>query len=89
MTKADREDVSDDALLPFVDAWSIDIEAPPRVVWATSGWNLTAKTGREICSNQATGEFGLDAEATKPSRVASKRSPRLIQNCISSPVVKL
>jgi hypothetical protein len=25
--------VSDDALLPFVDAWSVDIEAPPRVVW--------------------------------------------------------
>jgi hypothetical protein len=35
MTKADREDVSDDALLPFVDAWTIDIEAPPRVVWDT------------------------------------------------------
>ncbi|WP_291986555.1 DUF2867 domain-containing protein [Luteitalea sp.] len=25
--------MSGDALLPFVDAWSIDIEAPPRVVW--------------------------------------------------------
>jgi hypothetical protein len=35
MTKADRGDVSDDALLPFVDAWSVDIDAPPRVVWDT------------------------------------------------------
>jgi hypothetical protein len=26
--------VAADALLPFVDAWSVDIEAPPRVVWA-------------------------------------------------------
>jgi hypothetical protein len=25
--------VSDHALLPFVDAWSVDIEAPPRVIW--------------------------------------------------------
>lgn len=25
--------VSEATLLPFVDAWSIDIEAPPRVVW--------------------------------------------------------
>lgn len=24
-----------DALLPFVDAWSVDIAAPPRVVWET------------------------------------------------------
>lgn len=27
--------MSDDALLPFVDAWSIDIDAPPQVVWET------------------------------------------------------
>lgn len=27
--------MSEDALLSFVDAWSIDIEAPPRVVWET------------------------------------------------------
>jgi len=27
--------VSEDALLPFVDAWSVDIEVPPRVVWET------------------------------------------------------
>ena len=25
--------MSEDALLPFVDAWSVDIDAPPRVVW--------------------------------------------------------
>ncbi len=27
--------MSDHALLPFLDAWSIDIEASPRVVWDT------------------------------------------------------
>lgn len=26
--------VDEPALLPFVDAWSIDVAAPPRVVWA-------------------------------------------------------
>jgi hypothetical protein len=49
----------------------VEMISLPRGVWATSGWNCTANSGKVRCSNAATGELGLDAVATKPSGGAS------------------
>ncbi len=51
----------------------------PCGVWATSGWNWTAKNFRSASAMAATGQLSVDARLVNPFGALSTVSPWLIQ----------